>query len=411
MKKFLKNTQGFTLVELIVVIAILGILAGVGTVGYSGYIKKANMAADQQLVAAVNQAYAVACLENGVDAANTTAADITISNKKLGTLNVIAPAAAADKIEAAFIKYFGENANAEFKMATTLNFNTTTHMFEIVQGGSAADYSSLIEILKGETTDINNVNGSTFLDEEKGLGVGNLLGKVNYVTDYALGGVADGEAYALSYKLGPDYVKTLTLALGAKAEDLEGMDEEALGIALEEQLVANGIMDAEGNIVNATKMDNVFANGAVLFAAQNTKTDANAKQNIISTLTSATPGATIGNLLSSDPTEGLSQAALAYGLFTAYAYASGEQDKIAATEDPMGVLQKLNDDGFQQYLKGEGVWAGTNQASKDLDGYMSAMNMINKSADEDPDMALNVLTNGFADPALAGVIGQVLNQQ
>ena len=49
MKKFWKKTEGFTLVELIVVIAILGILAGIGTVGYSGYVKKANMAADQQL--------------------------------------------------------------------------------------------------------------------------------------------------------------------------------------------------------------------------------------------------------------------------------------------------------------------------------------------------------------------------
>jgi len=49
MRKFWKKTEGFTLVELIVVIAILGILAGVGTVGYSGYIKKANMAADETL--------------------------------------------------------------------------------------------------------------------------------------------------------------------------------------------------------------------------------------------------------------------------------------------------------------------------------------------------------------------------
>jgi len=61
MKKFLKKTEGFTLVELIVVIAILGILAGVGTVGYSGYIKKANMAADQVLLDSLNTAYAVAC--------------------------------------------------------------------------------------------------------------------------------------------------------------------------------------------------------------------------------------------------------------------------------------------------------------------------------------------------------------
>lgn len=60
MKKFWKKTEGFTLIELIVVIAILGILAGVGTVGYSGYIKKANMAADETLASEIKNALTLA---------------------------------------------------------------------------------------------------------------------------------------------------------------------------------------------------------------------------------------------------------------------------------------------------------------------------------------------------------------
>ena len=51
-----KKTGGFTLVELIVVIAILAILAGVAIPAYSGYIAKAEQAADLQTLSAVNTA-------------------------------------------------------------------------------------------------------------------------------------------------------------------------------------------------------------------------------------------------------------------------------------------------------------------------------------------------------------------
>ena len=64
MKQFFKRfftlnraaSDGFTLVELIVVIAILAVLAGVGVPVYSGYVTKANMQADISLAGEVEDA-------------------------------------------------------------------------------------------------------------------------------------------------------------------------------------------------------------------------------------------------------------------------------------------------------------------------------------------------------------------
>ena len=70
-RKFRVSEKGFTLIELIVVIAIIGILAAIGTVAYSGYIESANQAADEQLAYDVSYAIQLGAMDEGITGINT----------------------------------------------------------------------------------------------------------------------------------------------------------------------------------------------------------------------------------------------------------------------------------------------------------------------------------------------------
>ena len=59
------NKKGFTIVELVVVIAVIAILAAVLIPTFSGIIKKANIAADQKAVAEINKQLAMVEAESG----------------------------------------------------------------------------------------------------------------------------------------------------------------------------------------------------------------------------------------------------------------------------------------------------------------------------------------------------------
>ena len=78
-----KSNGGFTLVELIVVIAILAILAGVAVPAYSGYIKKAEQAADLQVLSSVNTA-----AQGLAIALDETVSEITVGAGETPTISV-----------------------------------------------------------------------------------------------------------------------------------------------------------------------------------------------------------------------------------------------------------------------------------------------------------------------------------
>ena len=75
----IKSTKGFTLVELIVVIAILAILAGVAIPVYNGYINKAADAAFvTELDAIASAAQAANAIDGSIDSIKVTSAGIEV---------------------------------------------------------------------------------------------------------------------------------------------------------------------------------------------------------------------------------------------------------------------------------------------------------------------------------------------
>lgn len=134
MKKF-GSKSGFTLVELIVVIAILGILAGIAVPAYSGYIKKANEAADYAQLDAIKTAVSFASVDKQLKTSNEykDITSITVSQSGTGVASVTVEPDAA-KVETTDIENYYKISEFKFKSDnTTATWTASTAKWELTK--------------------------------------------------------------------------------------------------------------------------------------------------------------------------------------------------------------------------------------------------------------------------------------
>lgn len=142
-EKLKKSKAGFTLVELIVVIAIIGVLAAVLAPQYIKYVEKSRQAVDIDTAAAIEQAVNVLCADG------TISSDCTITwTTASGALTSTAITGfAADGISAKVIELTGSIPACKSKNATATA--TATVRFVV----SYANSTPNVKVLPATGTD------------------------------------------------------------------------------------------------------------------------------------------------------------------------------------------------------------------------------------------------------------------
>ena len=390
-----RANDGFTLVELIVVIAILAILAGVAVPAYSGYIEKANRAADEQLLSAVNTAFAAACAINGTDVSQVESATAVLGADK--TVTDAYRTAAGDDYSVAFRQFYAGNNAATFKVINSLVFDSGKHAFvdpsnvdslTISYGGNTVTVSGEVIQTLQDSTFGSAMGGEALLQEIAGL-TNMINAGGSKLADDLLADTADG-GYMQKYAayLGVEDADTLT------GDELITAVEEKLG----ETFVANGI---DPETVTNEMIDSALVNGMVFYAAEGMKDyDVNKANTLLNS-------DNIYSSLSTDPATRLAEASLVYGMYAGFVNSEfNTGGATSSTNNPMGAIQNISGTGehsanFQAYLDSD-------QGQADVKAYMEAMKVINDVSGTGA--GAGVLVNGFEDSELSDLLTQVLGK-
>lgn len=410
-----KSNSGFTLVELVVVIAILAILAGVAVPVYQEYIKKAEEATDTQILEAANKAFAAACLENEVDAMDATAASVSVIDGQVYGLSSCTfeieeeSVDYVDEVAPYFLTYYEGNEDMTFKTAgiNSLVWNADTDCFEMNEGF----VSARVVLSNGKTVtvsaeDMEKIQNSTYADMGYS-GVKEVIDNVGKSGE-TLAKICGAGTISLfgEYK---GLLPKLTNAMKAYGLIDENKANEMLG---------NLLLSNTGNESYKVSTQEA-ANGLSMITAKYLASGGDVNELINVDLGNNSTGVIKPMATGTGGTKTVSAIAVQYALAASFANSDASNgviidgqsvaDYLASADDPVAAIAKVkNLDAYKNN------YVGSEQYSSDVNGFVGTMSILgdNIGTISNPgNISIDgYLANGLASDDAKDVLTSVLGE-